>query len=507
MTDTVMEIIGIFLAVLIMFIFPVVAVASQHDEIAQTTVETAVADFVNTIAEKGKITQFDYDALVQKISATGNSFDVQIELQVLDDNPERKTVTTDKTSKGENLYYSVQTENITEKIMEKIKNDKEGEYNLKKDDYIIVTVKNTNRTIGTAFKNFFYSIVGKDRYTIGASSASLVATSGKNESGVIKGGYVDPKEEADDWEEKVTLTYVTNPYAYPINNGYLRAIKDYTTKYGGQMTGDLTQKIVRVAKGTKVTITNEIPKMKTTAPAYTSHRIEFARWLEVAPDGSEKGRYGGKEPKQEIVMNEDKTLYAYYVFARPSGGNEWDKPVLYFYPTEETEINVNIRYPDRLTVSYPKYTAAGWNILAKPDGTLKDLSTNRELYCLYYEAQNDIDLSFYKDGFIVKGEDSAKFLEEKLEILGLNEREAEEFIIYWLPKLESNKYNYIRFAEDDYIKDNMPLDINPAPDTLIRILMEFKGLEEPIEIKEQPLKQVVREGYTVVEWGGTEITD
>lgn len=274
MTDTVMEIIGIFLAVLIMFIFPVVAVASQHDEIAQTRVETAVADFVNTIAEKGKITQFDYNDLVQKISATGNSFDVQIELQVLDDNPERKSVTTDKTSKGENLYYSVQTENITEKIREKLNNNKEGEYNLKKDDYIIVTVKNTNKTIGTQFKNFFYSIVGKDRYTIGASSASLVATSGKNESGVIKGGYVDPKEEEDEWKEMVRVTYVTNPHIYPIDNWYLRSMKDVCQKYNEVLSSDLTQKVVSVEKGGTISITSEQPNL-------TSNTINtrFLRWM------------------------------------------------------------------------------------------------------------------------------------------------------------------------------------------------------------------------------------
>lgn len=208
-----------------------------------------------------------------------------------------------------------------------------------------------------------------------------------------------------------------------------------------------------------------------------------------------------------ITVNEDMTIYAYYGFTTKNNTYIWDKPVLYFYPTEETEINVKVINDDKLTVSYPKYTPAGWNILAKPDGTLKDLSTNRELYCLYYEAQNDSDLDIYKDGFIVKGEDSAKFLEEKLAILGLNEKESEEFIIYWLPKLEANKYNYIRFAEGNYINDNMPLDINPVPDTLIRILMEFKGLDEPIEMQEQQLKQAVRNGYTVVEWGGTEIKD
>ena len=39
--------------------------------------------------------------------------------------------------------------------------------------------------------------------------------------------------------------------------------------------------------------------------------------------------------------------------------------------------------------------------------------------------------SDFSEGFVVKGEDSAAFLEEKLEILGLNYKEAEEFIIYW----------------------------------------------------------------------------
>lgn len=207
MTDTLMEIIGIFLAVLIMFIFPVVAIASQHDEIAQTTVEVAVADFVNTISEKGKVTQFDYNQLVQKISATGNNFDVQIELQVLDDNPERKSVTTDKTVKGENLYYSVYTENITNKIMEKIGKGEDGEYNLKKDDYIIVTVKNTNVTIGTQFKNMFYQIIGKDAYTISASSAALVSNSGDEtiDLGTPGGTTVYPKP-----INKDITVYITN---------------------------------------------------------------------------------------------------------------------------------------------------------------------------------------------------------------------------------------------------------------------------------------------------------
>lgn len=180
------------------------------------------------------------------------------------------------------------------------------------------------------------------------------------------------------------------------------------------------------------------------------------------------------------------------------------KPIIYLYPTEDMNVSVKLGYKENITISYPKYIN-GWNVFAKKDGTLTDLSTNRNLYALYYENKNIIPFNEQDDGFVVKGEDSAKFLEEKLAILGLTEREAEEFIIYWLPQLENNKYNYIRFATNEEINKNMPLEINPRPDTIIRVLMTFKGLEEPITVKEQKLYAHERNGFTVVEWGGTEI--
>lgn len=181
-----------------------------------------------------------------------------------------------------------------------------------------------------------------------------------------------------------------------------------------------------------------------------------------------------------------------------------DKPVIYLYPTEETEISVKLLNDESITCSYPKYID-GWEVLATPNGDLKDLKTGRNLYSLYYESKSIEKFNVLQEGFVVKGEDSAKFLEEKLEILGLTEREAEEFIIYWLPKLESNKYNYIRFATEEEINNNMPLEINPKPDTVIRVLMTFKGLEKPIVVEEQELVVPGRNGFTVVEWGGTEI--
>ena len=178
------------------------------------------------------------------------------------------------------------------------------------------------------------------------------------------------------------------------------------------------------------------------------------------------------------------------------------KPIIYLYPEIEQDISVKLGFKDNITVSYPKYND-GWKVKAKSDGTLIEYGTNRELYALYYENLNAIDFNIRKDGFVVSKEDVVPFLEEKLEILGLNSKEIQEFIIYWLPILEKNKYNYIRFATNEEIEQNMPLNVEPSPDTIIRVLMTFKGLNEKIDVSEQELVTPIRNGYTVVEWGAT----
>ena len=182
-----------------------------------------------------------------------------------------------------------------------------------------------------------------------------------------------------------------------------------------------------------------------------------------------------------------------------------EKPIIYIYPEEATEVTVQLGKSENLTCTYPIYKEK-WKVTAEPNGTLKDNETGKTYYALYWEGKN---IKKYtdklKEGFIVKGEDTVKFLEEKLAILGLNEKESEEFIIYWLPKMQNNKYNYIRFQTQEEINENMPLEITPNPETIIRVMMEWKGLNEYEDIEEQKLEKVERKGYTVVEWGGTEI--
>ena len=140
-----------------------------------------------------------------------------------------------------------------------------------------------------------------------------------------------------------------------------------------------------------------------------------------------------------------------------------------------------------------------------------DLKTGKNLYSLYWEGISNKVYDYSNtpelEGFVVRGEDITKFLEEKLSILGLSEREKEEFIIYWLPQMEDNKYNYIRFETIEEIEKEMPLQIEPKPDTTIRVLMDWKKLDEAIEVKEQELIPVERSGYTVVEWGASVLNE
>lgn len=171
MSDTFITIMAVIIVAVIMFVFPLMATANQNDSITQTSVQTMVSDFVNTVAKEGKITRSNYDDFIQKLYATGNSYDVELEVQILDDNPGAKGENIKVI--GENIYYSEFTTAIVSKL------DSEGAYKLKQGDYILAKVTNTNVTFGTQMKNFFYSIMGKDTIAIEASASALVTTTGK----------------------------------------------------------------------------------------------------------------------------------------------------------------------------------------------------------------------------------------------------------------------------------------------------------------------------------------
>ena len=178
------------------------------------------------------------------------------------------------------------------------------------------------------------------------------------------------------------------------------------------------------------------------------------------------------------------------------------KPVIYLYPEEITEITVQLDYiTGKLTCTYPAYEG-GWTVTATPDGTLTDAKGQTYNY-LYWEGEGTehYDLS---EGFCVAGADTAAFLEDALAELGLTRREANEFIVYWLPQMEQNPYNLIAFQQEAYT-EAAKLTVTPAPDSLLRVFMTWKPLEKPVDIPAQELPAFDRHGFTVVEWGGTQI--
>lgn len=181
------------------------------------------------------------------------------------------------------------------------------------------------------------------------------------------------------------------------------------------------------------------------------------------------------------------------------------KPVIYLYPGEKTDVSIQVGFTGggELTCTYPEYND-GWNVTAMPDGTLLDAEGN-EYYCLYWEGEGKAALDMSK-GWCVSSDETADFLREKLLYIGLTPREANEFIIYWLPQMQKNPYNIITFHTEDYAAA-VPLTINPKPDSQIRVFMTFRSSDEFAATEPQELEHYERNGFTLVEWGGAEISE
>ena len=182
-----------------------------------------------------------------------------------------------------------------------------------------------------------------------------------------------------------------------------------------------------------------------------------------------------------------------------------DKPVIYLYPEEETVCSVKVDLDGTLTCTYPEHGKDGWkDFTAYPDGTLV-FPDGKEYYALYWEGVQAAAWDF-SQGYCVRGEDTAAFLEWALAEQGLTAREANEFIVYWLPQMQENRYNVITFQTDAYT-DSAPLEITPAPDSLLRVFMVYYPTDTKVEIAPQTFEGFARSGFTVVEWGGSQISE
>lgn len=174
MGDSLITIIAIFLAAILMFIFPLMSLSERTDDISQLAVQTATDELVDGIRTTGKITLDDYEKYLQTITSTGNSFEVEMVVHQLDENPGVKVTQAEMTKIGENVYYNIYTSQIQEELTEN------GRMKLKEGDMVSVTVKNTNQTIAELLRNFFYQLTGNDSYQIAAKKNAVVTVNGSN---------------------------------------------------------------------------------------------------------------------------------------------------------------------------------------------------------------------------------------------------------------------------------------------------------------------------------------
>lgn len=178
---------------------------------------------------------------------------------------------------------------------------------------------------------------------------------------------------------------------------------------------------------------------------------------------------------------------------------ECAKPVIYLYPTSTTKVSVQLAPVGGFTYTEPAYNG-GWQVTASPDGKL--VTSDGKVYpYLFWEGRGGIYQTPDK-GFVVKQSEVESFLASSLTKLGLNGSERKDFITYWLPQMQSAPYYFITFMGNSVADELAPLSVTPKPDTIIRILMDFKPLSAPISAQGYELHSIPRMGFTVIEWGG-----
>lgn len=172
MEDSVITIVAIFLAAMLMFIFPMMTVSDRLDDISQLSVQSETSEFVDRVRKKGSLTKDEYNEYIQTASLGGvTPLDIEIEIQILDENPNIEANNENKTKIGENLYYNIYTSQVEEKL------GTDGKIVLKEGDIISVNVKNTNKTLGQILRNVFYK-VSEDTYEIAASDSGIILIDG-----------------------------------------------------------------------------------------------------------------------------------------------------------------------------------------------------------------------------------------------------------------------------------------------------------------------------------------
>lgn len=180
---------------------------------------------------------------------------------------------------------------------------------------------------------------------------------------------------------------------------------------------------------------------------------------------------------------------------------ECGKPVIYLYPESPTDLIVEVKPQGGFTFTEPAYHD-GWRVTAYPDGTIVNRDDGKEYPYLFWEGRGGM-YSPPTSYWVVEREGVEKFLRNKLLNMGLIENEINDFVEFWLPRMQSAPYYKIGFHDTRVMDKLAPLNFSVAPDHIFRILMDYSELSSPIPSKPPThLPRADRTGFEVIEWGG-----
>ena len=156
MSDSFVTIILILIAAVMLFMVPMIAVSHRKDVVSTQTVQAAINEFVDSTRKTGKVTQEEFSNLVQTLETTGETYEVNININNIDENPSKKDTSSvvDQVKIGENIYYTEYTTQVEKKLEEN-----NGEIKLSTGDFVTVDVENKSQTMYQGFKKLLYSIV------------------------------------------------------------------------------------------------------------------------------------------------------------------------------------------------------------------------------------------------------------------------------------------------------------------------------------------------------------
>ncbi len=182
---------------------------------------------------------------------------------------------------------------------------------------------------------------------------------------------------------------------------------------------------------------------------------------------------------------------------------ECGKPVIYLYPKKAMNISVKVAPGNGLSFTDPEY-GTGWNVFSDTKSNLTNLVDGKKYPYLFWEGSGSIFYETPQQGFVISANELDGFFNNTLAKLGLIEKEIADFKEFWLPKMQETKkpYYFITFLSKHYIDQLAPLAISPKPDTTIRVLMDYQGLDNFKTVPELKIKTPKRSGFVVAEWGG-----